>query len=150
MKCDWKNRTLELLDRGKNIKLSGLQKQPLQVTSISAKVYNSTEGNDVCAFVHLDHQQDELSPIHCTQEQTPPQSNRYCISTRMSSMTHKLFHHKEVMTIQFPYYLVQAMSTQSHTAILHNTRLRLKIKSSSSYRQTSLPIVTAPLHLMCC
>jgi hypothetical protein len=37
-------------------KLQGLLDQPLHLTSISAKkVYNATKGNDVWAFVLLDH-----------------------------------------------------------------------------------------------
>jgi hypothetical protein len=55
MQCDWEKRTLQFTDNGKTIKLQGLTIQPLELSSISAtKVYNSTKGNDVWAFVLLD------------------------------------------------------------------------------------------------
>jgi hypothetical protein len=55
MQCDWEKKTLQFIENGKTIKLQGLTNQPLELSSISAtKVYNSTKGNDVWAFVLLD------------------------------------------------------------------------------------------------
>ena len=72
MECDWRNRTLKFSEKGKTVTLQGLQDPPLQISSISAtKVYNSTKGNDIWAFVLVDHISDP-SPIkqHDT-SQTP-------------------------------------------------------------------------------
>ena len=56
MECDWKNKTLKFSEQGRTIKLQGLLPPPPQLSSISAtKVYNSTKGNDIWAFVLLDH-----------------------------------------------------------------------------------------------
>lgn len=56
MQCDWEHKTLEFYDQGKLVKLQGLQDPPLQLHSISAtKVFNSAKGNDVWAYVLVDH-----------------------------------------------------------------------------------------------
>ena len=56
MQCDWQHKTLEFCVEGKPIKLKGIIEPPLQLQSISAtKVFNSTKGNDIWAFVLLDY-----------------------------------------------------------------------------------------------
>lgn len=55
MHYDWEHKTLEFVEAGQQIKLQGLLAPPLQLSAIYArKVYNSTKGNDVWAFVLLD------------------------------------------------------------------------------------------------
>jgi len=55
MQCDWQLKTLEFKVNGRPVKLQGINPPPLQLTTISAtKVYNSTKGNDVWAFVLVD------------------------------------------------------------------------------------------------
>jgi hypothetical protein len=61
MKCDWINKSLEFSINGREIQLQGLHQQPIQLTSLSAtKVYNSTKGNDIWAFVLLDYVTDSI------------------------------------------------------------------------------------------
>ena len=56
MECDLKNRTIKFFEEGRTVTLQGLPEPPLQLSSISAtKVYNSTKGNNIWAFVLLDH-----------------------------------------------------------------------------------------------
>jgi hypothetical protein len=55
MQCDWQAKTIEFLENGRPVKLKGLTSPPLQVSTISAiKVYISTKGNDIWAFVLVD------------------------------------------------------------------------------------------------
>lgn len=61
MECDWKNKTIQFSEQGKLIKLKGLQDPPMNLSSMLAtKVYNATKGNDVWAFVLVDHISDTL------------------------------------------------------------------------------------------
>jgi hypothetical protein len=47
---------MQFLEQGRTIKLQGLTDAPMQLSAISAtKVYNATKGNDIWAFVLLDH-----------------------------------------------------------------------------------------------
>lgn len=73
MQCDWINKTLEFTNHGRLIQLKGLHQQPLQLTSISAtKVYNSTKGNGIWAFVLVDYIPDSLQLISNTSDQQNP------------------------------------------------------------------------------
>ena len=56
MQCDWQHKTLEFCVEGKPVRLKGIIEPPLRLQSISAtKVFNSTKGNDIWAFVLLDY-----------------------------------------------------------------------------------------------
>ena len=56
MECDWKNKTIKFSEKGRMVQLQGLQDPPLQLSAILAqKAYNAAKGNDVWAFVLLDH-----------------------------------------------------------------------------------------------
>lgn len=56
MSCDWAKKTLEFNVNGRPVKLQGLRQQPLELHSMSAhKVFNSVKGNDIWAFVLVDH-----------------------------------------------------------------------------------------------
>ena len=56
MQCDWQHKTLEFCVEGRPVKLKGITETPLRLQSISAtKVFNSTKGNDIWAFVLLDY-----------------------------------------------------------------------------------------------
>ena len=68
MQCDWQLKTLEFKVNGRPVKLQGINPPPLQLTSISAtKVYNSTKGNDVWAFVLVDQiPQHQTQPTNST------------------------------------------------------------------------------------
>ena len=73
MECDWKNRTIKFFEEGRTVTLQGLPEPPLQLSSISAtKVYNSTKGNDIWAFVLLDHTPDSFSPTKPKQTSPHP------------------------------------------------------------------------------
>ena len=56
MECDWKNKTIKFLEKGRMVQLQGLLDTPLHLSAISAqKTYNAAKGNDVWLFVLLDH-----------------------------------------------------------------------------------------------
>jgi len=56
MECDWKNKTIKFLEKGRMVQLQGLLDTPLHLSAISAqKTYNAAKGNDVWAFMLLDH-----------------------------------------------------------------------------------------------
>jgi hypothetical protein len=72
MQCDWEKKTLEFCVKGRNVKLQGITQQPLQLQSISAtKVFNSTKGNDVWAFVLVDHVPDKAMTSTTNTSHTP-------------------------------------------------------------------------------
>lgn len=74
MQCDWENKTLEVCDNGRSIKLQGIQEPPMNISAISAtKVFNSAKGNDVWAFVLVDHIPDP-STTTIVAPNTPPES----------------------------------------------------------------------------
>lgn len=61
MQCDWQHKTLHFSVNGAPVKLQGLTDTPIHLQSISAtKVFNSTKGNDVWAFVLLDYVPDSI------------------------------------------------------------------------------------------
>jgi len=65
---------LEFSEASKTVKFQGLQDPPLQMSAMSAtKVYNSTKGNDVWAFVLLDYVPDTLSTTSPISPDPPPQ-----------------------------------------------------------------------------
>lgn len=143
MKCDWVRKSLEFSVNGKEVKLKGLQQQPLQLTSISAtKVYNSTKGNDIWAFVFQDYISDSIP----TNTQSHHQISKTCSTlTKMFSLIHKYYPHLEAMTMLYLLYLVHSLLMPNHTTTLHNTNLRLKDKCNSYYSLASLLIVIALL-----
>lgn len=52
MQCDWQAKTLQFKHKNKEVLLTGLQPQPLELNTISTKqVYKSTQGNDIWAYV---------------------------------------------------------------------------------------------------
>jgi hypothetical protein len=67
MECDWNQKTLQFSEQGRTVKLQGLTYAPMQLSAILAtKVYNATKGNDIWAFVLLDH-----APPHAEEKQPP-------------------------------------------------------------------------------
>jgi hypothetical protein len=69
MQCDWLSKTLQFSEAGKFIKLQGLVEPPCQLSAIlTTKVCNSTKGNDIWAFVLLDHVSEHI----LTTMQEPP------------------------------------------------------------------------------
>ena len=73
MQCDWQHKTLEFCVEGRPVKLKGIIETPLRLQSISAtKVFNSTKGNDIWAFVLLDY---VPTTIISTPSDTSQQSN---------------------------------------------------------------------------
>jgi hypothetical protein len=62
---------MQFTDKGRIVKLQGLQPQPLELHSISThKVFKSVKGNDVRAFVLLDYV--PPPPILTTEDTTSP------------------------------------------------------------------------------
>jgi hypothetical protein len=81
MQCDWLSKTLQFTEAGKFIKLQGLVEPPCQLSAISAtKVCNSTKGNDIWAFVLLDH-----VPEHIFTTMSEPPSLPTAINTLLQS-----------------------------------------------------------------
>lgn len=72
MECHWKQKTLQFLENGRHVKRQVLLDPPMQLSLISAsKVYNATKGNDIWAFVLLDHVLPNATTEPDTTKQTP-------------------------------------------------------------------------------
>ncbi|RLN25665.1 uncharacterized protein C2845_PM07G31520 [Panicum miliaceum] len=51
MQCDWEQRTVEFVLKGKRVKLQGLQPTPVRLDSMTAKqLWKSCKGNDIWAY----------------------------------------------------------------------------------------------------
>jgi hypothetical protein len=102
----WQHKTLEFQEKGRTIKLQGLLQQPMELTSISTtKVYNSTKGDDVWAFVLLDYIPDSIpTPTVTHPPQTRPNIKAILEHFKMFLMILKPCHVNIVMITLFLFY----------------------------------------------
>lgn len=102
----WQHKTLEFQEKGRTIKLQGLLQQPMELTSISTtKVYNSTKGDDVWAFVLLDYIPDSIpTPTVTHPPQTTPNIKAILEHFKMFLMILKPCHVNVVMITLFLFY----------------------------------------------
>jgi hypothetical protein len=72
MTCDWAKKTLVFEQQGRQVTLQSLQQPSLELHSISAQeVFNSVKGNDVWAFVLVDHIPQDTIPATFPATQPP-------------------------------------------------------------------------------
>lgn len=81
MNCDWEHTTITFPEEGKMITLQGVKAIPLAISPISpTKVFKSTKGNEVWAYVLLNHTPTNPNPPK-TLPQPPPESIQHTILT---------------------------------------------------------------------